>query len=93
MQHSQPLSVFFFFFLSLRHTVIEMRMRTAAISTTTATPTATPTPMESVAAEDWPEEEVWSVEGMGDGEVNWVVAVEVGEGLERVWEGKKGRHE
>ena len=49
--------------------------------------------MESMAAEDWLEEEVWSVEGMGDGEVNWMVAVEVGEGLERVWEGKKRKHE
>ena len=31
------------------------------------------------------------MEGMGDGEVNWRVAVEVGEGLERVWRGRKRR--
>ena len=58
------------------------------ISNTTATPATTPSAMKSMATGP---EEVWSVGGMGDGEVNWRVAVEVGEGLERVWRGRKRR--
>ena len=57
-----------FAFLLLMRNRTRMTATTATISRTRVTATPTPTPA-AMAAEDWPEEEVWSVEGKGDGEV------------------------
>ena len=56
-----------FDFLFMRDST-RMTATTATISRTRVTATPIPTPA-AMAAEDWPEEEVWSMEGMGDGEV------------------------